>query len=210
MAQSTNRPFIIKVCGLTSREDAQAAIDSGANALGFNFYPKSPRSLTVDSAAEIIATLRGDVLRVGVFVNPSPEDFAAAAPLLDVAQIYGPGKADLPIWRALAAGTLPVADSGVEAWLLDTFTPQFGGSGKTFDWSLAANFPYRALVAGGLDADNVAEAIRIAHPWGVDSCSRLESSPGRKDHAKVAAFIENALAAFNAGDAFNAKLVANI
>lgn len=190
------KPFIVKVCGVTSREDAQAAIDAGANALGFNFYSKSPRFLTAEKAAEIIAVLRGDFLRVGVFVNPTGEDLNSARPMLDVAQIHGSGKTDLPMWKAIAAGTTPVSEPGIDAWLVDTFTPQFGGSGKTFDWSLAASFPDRAIIAGGLDGGNVAEAIRVANPWGVDSCSRLESGPGRKDHAKVAAFVEASLEAF--------------
>jgi len=186
--------FIVKVCGVTTREDAQAALDAGANALGFNFYPQSPRFVTFERAAEMIAALRGDFLRVGVFVNPQEE---IAAPFLDVAQIHGAGRAAIPTWRAVNPGSMPAADSKVDAWLLDTFTPDFGGSGQTFDWSLAARFPYRAIIAGGLDGSNVAEAIRIAQPWGVDSCSRLESSPGRKDHAKVAAFVENARQALN-------------
>lgn len=186
------QPFIVKVCGVTTREDAQAAIDAGANALGFNFYPKSPRFLTFERAAEIAAALRGDFLRVGVFVNPREE---IKAPFLDVAQIHGTGHSAIPTWRSVIPGNTPPPDSQVEAWLLDTATAAFGGSGQTFDWSLAAAFPYRAIIAGGLDGNNVAEAIRIAHPWGVDSCSRLESSPGRKDYAKVAAFVENALQA---------------
>jgi phosphoribosylanthranilate isomerase len=183
-------PFIIKVCGVTSREDAQAALDAGANALGFNFYPQSPRYLTVEQAEEISIKLRGDFLRVGVFVNPLPE--ALSVPFLDVAQIHGSGQSAIRTWRAVKPGTIPPPDSAVDAWLLDTFTPAFGGSGQTFDWALAAAFPYPAIIAGGLDADNVAEAIRIAKPKGVDSCSRLESAPGRKDRAKVSAFIQNA------------------
>jgi phosphoribosylanthranilate isomerase len=186
------QPFIVKVCGVTTREDAQAALDAGANALGFNFYPRSPRFVSFERAAEMIAALRGDFLRVGVFVNPEEE---IEAPFLDVAQIHGAGRAAMPIWRAVNPGNVPAADDNVEAWLLDTVTPAFGGSGQSFDWSLAAGFPYRAIIAGGLDAGNVGEAIRVARPWGVDSCSRLESAPGRKDHAKVAAFVENALQA---------------
>jgi phosphoribosylanthranilate isomerase len=190
--------FIVKICGITTREDGQAAIDAGANALGFNFYPKSPRFISLETAVEIIHQLHGDFLRVGVFVNATDHELLAAASFLDITQIHGSGNALFPTWRAVAAGTIPPPEPAVEAWLLDTATPAFGGSGKTFDWSLAAGFPYRAIIAGGLDAANVGEAIRIADPWGVDSCSRLESSPGRKDHFRVAAFIENAREAFNA------------
>ncbi len=87
-------------------------------------------------------------------------------------------------------------DPNVEAWLLDTPTPLYGGSGHRFDWSLAAGFPRRFIVAGGLDSSNVADAIHSAQPWGVDACSRLESAPGKKDPALVQAFVEAALAAF--------------
>jgi phosphoribosylanthranilate isomerase len=91
------------------------------------------------------------------------------------------------------AATDPVSTMyAYEAYLLDTPTPRFGGSGRTFDWSLAAGFGHRAIVAGGLDASNVAEAIQTAHPWGVDACSRLESSPGKKDPQRVREFIRAA------------------
>jgi phosphoribosylanthranilate isomerase len=195
--------FIVKVCGVTTYDDAQAALDAGANALGFNFYGKSPRFLTHDAAAAIIGKLRGEYLRVGVFVHPSEQTLSAAADFLDVTQIHGGGHGLLPIWRAIPAGTTPSTEDCGDAWLLDTATPAFGGSGQTFDWSLAASFPHRVIIAGGLDAINVAEAIRVAEPWGVDSCSRLESSPGKKDHHRVAAFVARALDAFHARQAIN-------
>lgn len=198
------QPFIIKVCGVTTYEDAQAAIDAGANAVGFNFYPRSPRFITHQAAAAIIRQLRGDFLRVGVFVHPhNSETLTQIAPLLDVAQIHGAGETTLPLWRAIDPGIVPSPDSRVQAWLIDQVTPAFGGSGKAFDWSLAASFPYRAIVAGGLDGNNVGAAIRISNPWGVDSCSRLELSPGKKDHARVAAFVAGALEAFHLRQAVN-------
>jgi len=193
-------PFIVKVCGVTTREDAQVALDAGANALGFNFYPQSPRYISPEAAAEISVATGGDYLRVGVFVHPTADVITPATAFLDVIQIHGQTLAvshALPVWQAVSAGTIPAADGAVQAWLLDSFTPAFGGSGQTFDWSLAADFPYCAIVAGGLDGDNVAEAIRIAKPWGVDACSRLESSPGKKDHARVTAFVTHALEALN-------------
>ena len=193
-------PFIIKVCGITTREDGQAALNAGANALGFNFYPKSPRYVSSDAAAEMAGSLRGGFLRVGIFVRPTQEEVSQASLFLDVIQVHGDASFSswLPIWKAVNPGMIPREKAGVQAWLLDTFTPAFGGSGQTFDWSLAAAFPFRAIVAGGLDGDNVADAIRVARPWGVDSCSRLESAPGVKDRNKVAAFVSNALAAFGA------------
>lgn len=188
--------FIVKVCGVTTREDAQSALDAGANALGFNFYAESPRYIEPDAAAEIISALQGDFISVGVFVHPAPDDISSKA-FLDIAQIHGRApQTQLPIWKAITPNQIPPADTKVEAWLLDTPTPAFGGSGQTFDWSLAAAFPHRKIVAGGLDARNVAEAIRVAKPWGVDSCSRLESAPGRKDRRQVAAFVFEALQAF--------------
>jgi phosphoribosylanthranilate isomerase len=92
----------------------------------------------------------------------------------------------------------PTLHADVEAYLLDSPSTLYGGSGETFDWRLAAAFPRRFLVAGGLDASNVASAIRIAQPWGVDACSRVESQPGKKDPVRVAAFVQAALAAFEA------------
>lgn len=194
--------FIVKICGITNEEDARAAIDAGANALGFNFYQRSPRSTTPQRAREIAASVLGDYLKVGVFVNASePELLQTAAEVpLDILQLHGdrcalPLSTTLRIWRAIAATSPPPANAAIEAYLLDAPTPHHGGSGKTFDWTLAARFPHRAIIAGGLDATNVADAIRIASPWGVDACSRLESSPGKKDAQRVRDFIHAACAA---------------
>jgi phosphoribosylanthranilate isomerase len=167
--------------------------------LGFNFYRKSPRYLTLHRSRELIERLHGDYLRVGVFVNPSEAELreATAAMRLDVIQLHGSHCAAPPegvrVWRSLVLPASPPAPELTEAFLLDAPTAQFGGSGRTFDWSLAARFPHRAILAGGLDASNVAEAIRTARPWGVDACSRLESAPGRKDASRVRAFVQAAL-----------------
>lgn len=195
--------MIIKICGIMNEEDARGAISAGANALGFNFYPKSPRCITPRRAQEIAAAVRGDYLKAGIFVNASELELleiAAEIPL-DVVQLHGeravlPQSAALRIWRAIDATRKPPAhDSRIEAYLLDSAAPGYGGSGQTFDWTLAARFPHPAIIAGGLDAANVAEAIRIASPWGVDACSRLESSPGKKDPQRVRDFVRAALAA---------------
>jgi phosphoribosylanthranilate isomerase len=163
----------------------------------------SPRYITPENEAEIIGALRGDFLRVGVFVHPTNPDLASTS-FLDVAQIHGrAAQTSLPIWKAVRAAEIPPPDATIQAWFLDTPTPAFGGSGETFDWSLAAGFPNPKIVAGGLDAGNVAEAIRVARPWGVDSCSRLESAPGRKDHHRVAAFVTQALQEFHAQQIVN-------
>lgn len=197
---------VIKICGITTPQDAQDAVAAGATALGFNFYPKSPRYVSVDRAREIVRTVPDGVLKVGVFVNASAEELSAArvAVQLDVLQLHGDVPARLPNlrnWRSIPVDknfNLATLNSSCEAYLLDAPSADFGGSGQTFDWSRAAasNPSVRLIVAGGLDVSNVAAAIAAVHPWGVDACSRLESVPGRKDYLKVKAFVEAARAAF--------------
>jgi phosphoribosylanthranilate isomerase len=188
--------MMVKVCGITRREDAEAAVDAGASALGFVFVSSSPRCVTAAQAAEIAEGL--PVLKVGVF-----QDQTAAAlkdtmneAHLDVAQIYG---GDAPtgarLWKAFRvsgafdpAAAAEAEAAGAEALLLDG-----PANGISFDWSLAKGSPVKIIVAGGLDASNVAEAIRTVKPWGVDASSRLESSPGVKDHEKVRRFVQAAL-----------------
>ena len=174
----TNIPFIVKVCGITTEEDLETSVEAGANAIGFNFYAKSPRYLTMTRARQLARMMQGKFIKVGVFVNPSEDELleiASHVPL-DILQLHGEqAPAHLAnsfrVWKGGHASVDRTAlDPAVEAWLLDTPTPLHGGSGRTFDWSLAADFPRRAIVAGGLDGDNVAEAIRTAKPWGVDAC----------------------------------------
>jgi phosphoribosylanthranilate isomerase len=192
---------MVKVCGITRREDAEAAVAAGASAIGFVFYPKSPRYLTAETAAELGRGL--DVWKVGVFVDESPASVEAVmrAAHLDVAQIYGGDLPHVPrIWRALrlvgqtsrSAWDLKIPLK-VEAILLDG-----PANGITFDWKQAQGVseklgvPEKLILAGGLNASNVSEAIRVAKPWGVDASSGLESSPGIKDHDKVRQFIKAA------------------
>jgi phosphoribosylanthranilate isomerase len=192
--------FVIKVCGITTAGDAEFAVASGANALGFNFYRKSPRYIEPSQARDVIAAVRRPYLRVGVFVNGTAVDMLRIAELagLDVLQLHGNGcevplNSRLRIWKATSASRPhPAADPAIEAYLLDTPTPEFGGSGRTFDWSLAAGFPHPVLLAGGLEPDNVADGIATVRPWGVDACSRLETRPGIKDDAKTRSFIQRA------------------
>ncbi|MBV9761362.1 MAG: phosphoribosylanthranilate isomerase [Acidobacteriaceae bacterium] len=195
--------FIVKICGITNETDARIALDAGANALGFNFYKNSPRYIAPRRAREIAQAVSGDYLKVGIFVKASEAELLRVmneAPL-DVAQLHGdsvalPSAQGVRVWRALpAAAPAPPAYPGIEAYLLDSPSLLYGGSGDTFDWRLAAAFPHRAIIAGGLDASNVAEAIRVASPWGVDACSRLEASPGKKDLQRVRDFVRAALEA---------------
>ena len=196
--------MIFKICGITNKEDAAAAIDGGATALGFNFYPGSPRYIAPERAAAIASA--AGVRRVGVFVNERRgrvEEIARVA-RLDVAQLHGDeAAADYPegmaVWKAVRVEEdfdfSPYADCPAEAVVLDgPAGGVYGGSGKAFDWRRAAALPKRIILAGGLDASNVAQAIAQAHPWGVDACSRLESTPGKKDHRKMAAFLAAARA----------------
>jgi phosphoribosylanthranilate isomerase len=185
--------MMVKVCGITRREDADAAVDAGASAIGFIFYPKSPRYVTPERAAALGARL--DVWKVGVFVDETAaavESIARTAKL-DVVQLYG-GETprSVRVWRAfrMVAGEPVAYDDAPEAVLLDG-----PATGKPFDWNGARLSGQKVIVAGGLDASNVAEAIRVAEPWGVDASSGLESAPGLKDHERVRQFVRAALAA---------------
>ena len=198
---------ILKVCGITNQPDADAAIAAGATAIGFNFYPKSPRYIAPDLAARIATP---GAVRVGVFVNePAPRiaEIAALA-ALDVAQLHGdetPSEypAGIAVWKAARVSPdfdfSQLDDCPADALLLDgPAAGLYGGGGLCFDWTLAQNARHRIVVAGGLDASNVARAILLAQPWGVDSCSRIESSPGKKDHMKMIGFLHAAKAALGA------------
>ena len=194
--------MIIKICGITNQEDATAAIEGGATAIGFNFYRRSPRYIAPERAAEI-ATAAG-VRRVGVFVDETPariEEIARRA-ALDVAQLHGAETpADYPaalaVWKAVRVGAgfdmAPFRDSPAEALLLDGPAGElFGGAGEPFDWKLARGVGRRIIIAGGLDSANVAQAVELARPWGVDACSRLERAPGKKDNQKMTEFLRAA------------------
>lgn len=197
-------PVVVKVCGITGRDDALAAVESGATALGFNFWPKSPRWIEPEAAAAIAAELPPHVLKVGVFVNEpalNVELVSNRVPL-DVAQLHGDcgSPRGVRVWKAHSVrpgfSAEALADPEAEAFLLDAPADGLhGGTGQVFDWNLIGGLRQRIVLAGGLDASNVARAIATAHPWGVDACSRLESEPGKKDPGKTAAFIRAALAA---------------
>lgn len=192
--------MMVKICGITSMDDAQAAVDEGASALGFNFYKASPRYITPLAAAGITALLPKDILKVGVFVNEAPAEVDAIARTagLDVVQLHGKETVDqVPagyrVWKAFRVtpdfSANMLREFPAAAFLLDSPTELYGGSGHTFDWNLARNLGGRIILAGGLDASNVCRAVAVANPWGVDACSRLESAPGKKDRAKLTAFL---------------------
>lgn len=206
----------IKICGVTNLADAVLAAQLGADAVGLNFYPASPRHVTVNQAAEIIRALPPFVEPVGVFVNTAWRQIAATAKTLAlrVVQCLNEEKFTAPppspirrieVYRIKDAQALQdVRDlirlarkvgSAPAAILLDAYSPdQYGGTGKTAPWELLADFqPELPLIlAGGLNHDNVAKAIRKVRPWAVDVASGVESSPGKKDPEKMKRFIEAA------------------
>ncbi len=194
--------MIIKVCGITTVEDVHAAVNAGASALGFNFWPRSPRYLNPELAGPVLSAVPKSVWKVGVFVDESADEVSRIAKhlALDVVQLHGSSQApaNLRIWRAKNVADdfdLDQLAGGAEAFLFDgPAGDRHGGTGQRFDWNKLEGVQYKFLLAGGLDASNVGEAIRRLHPWGVDACSRLESEPGKKDHVRMAAFIERALA----------------
>jgi phosphoribosylanthranilate isomerase len=199
--------MMVKVCGITRREDAEAAVAAGASALGFVFVNSSRRYVTPERAAELSDGL--PILKVGVFENETAASVEAVmrAAKLDIAQIYG-GSAPkgARVWKACRIVDAQGADSIEIVDLVMTFEQAFDSdsgapeavlldgpaNGISFDWSLAQNGGAKLILAGGLNASNVAEAIRIAKPWGVDASSGLEYSPGIKDHEKVRRFVEAA------------------
>ena len=198
--------MFVKICGTTSEEDALLAVAMGADAVGFIFAP-SLRQVTPTRAADIAKRLPREVLTVGVFRDEAParvvEIVNGAG--LRAAQLHGHESAEQARWirervpfviQAFPAGSPAVAgarDHGVDAVMIDAARP---GSGQVFDWSLADGVPdgMRLVLAGGLNAANVAHAIARVHPWGVDVATGVESAPGRKDPLRVKAFVAAAKA----------------
>lgn len=198
----------VKICGITNLDDALAAVDAGADALGFNFYKLSPRYVTSQTTREIIAQLPKQTLTVGVFVNePSPqsvEDLANEAGVTAI-QLHGDESpaycrrlSNRYVIKALAAApdfdTQRAAEYDVDAILLDTKDDALrGGTGRVFDWSIAQQVRRtvpKLFLAGGLGLQNIEEAIISVDPYGVDACSALEETPGKKNHERMRAFVK--------------------
>lgn len=194
----------IKICGLTRPEDVRAAVNAGADAVGFVFYPPSPRNLSVKRAAELAAQLPPFVSAVGLFVNPVPafiNEVLSAVPL-QLLQFHGEEtNAECDRYRMpwiKAARMRPGVDllefalsyPGASGILLDAFVDGYGGGGKTFDWSLIpAGLDRPIILSGGLAPENVQEAVRCVRPWAVDVSSGVEAAKGIKDADKIAAFV---------------------
>jgi phosphoribosylanthranilate isomerase len=207
----------VKICGITNVEDARVASSAGADLLGFVFYPRSPRYIEPAQARDIVAALRADgrtSKMVGVFVNESVEYVRAIIELaqLDLVQLHGTEQASMVrelsprAYKSLrprdgdeahAAVTeyYSATHGHVPTFIVDSYDlKQFGGTGARADWDIAAVIARQCpiLLAGGLNSENVVDAIRIVQPWGVDVSSGVERVPGLKDHAKVREFIAKA------------------
>ncbi len=198
----------VKICGITTVADAAVAVRAGADALGFNFYERSSRYVSVARARRIVASLPPFVWAVGVFVNETAATINRLAREvgLHVVQLHGDEPEALllrlqrPVFRALHVGPERLVASSfrrAHALVLDAAQPGFGGGGRTFDWSRARAIAQRrpVLLAGGLTPDNVAAAIATVRPLGVDVASGVESKPGTKDPHAVAAFVRAARSA---------------
>jgi phosphoribosylanthranilate isomerase len=195
----------VKICGVSHLADARAAADAGADALGFNFYEKSPRFVSIAQAAEISKQLPPFIMRAGVFVN-APEEFilhAISEVGLTLLQFHGDeppefctqfGLMSMKAFRIRDEKSLEeIPNYQTDAYLLDAFSSTtLGGTGEKFNWDLAVEaqkFGKPIFLAGGLTPENVADAIRKVQPFGVDVSSGVESSPGTKDRAKMRAFV---------------------
>jgi len=197
---------LVKICGITRVEDALLAARVGADALGFNFWPRSRRYLSHRAAATIVRALPPETLPVGVFVDPTRDEVLRAVEVTGIraVQLHGDeapafcAALPVPVVKGIRVkdshSLAALAAYEVSGFLLDSATPGYGGSGTAFDWSIwteaAAVVPI--WLAGGLTPENVAEAVRLVRPHGVDVASGVELAPGVKDPARVEAFIRAA------------------
>jgi len=195
----------VKICGITNPADGQAAVEAGADLLGFIFWESSPRNMTVEKVTDIARQLPPPVVKVGVFVNPAAELVmrTIAQCGLNLLQFHGDeppefctqfGVMSMKAFRVRDAGSLAALPKyPTDAWLLDTYAPdKAGGTGETFNWELAVEarkLGKPIFLAGGLTPENVADAVRRVRPFAVDVSSGVESGPGKKDAAKVRNFI---------------------
>jgi len=196
----------VKICGITNYDDAVAAMDMGADLLGFNFYPDSPRYVTPEQATDIINKLPGFMDTAGVFVNASIEKIheTNAVCHLDWVQLHGDEDPDfcrsllshnvktMKAIRVKDQADIERADSFfTDAVLLDAFDPdKYGGTGLTFDWNVIGHIGKRVFLAGGINPGNAAAAVKLG-VYGIDVCSGIEAEPGKKDHRKMKTLFKN-------------------
>jgi phosphoribosylanthranilate isomerase len=196
----------VKICGVTRLDDALACVDAGADAIGFNFWPRSKRHIPVVDAAAIARRLPAELRTVGVFVDPEPTDVerAFASGAIDLAQLHGDETPEFCAqWSGRYIKAVRLRDESTltalggydcDLVLVDADTPGYGGSGQRADVGLAerAARERRVILAGGLTPDNVADAVARVQPYGVDVAGGVEREPGVKDWIKVAAFVARA------------------
>ncbi|MHC4705901.1 MAG: phosphoribosylanthranilate isomerase [Planctomycetota bacterium] len=196
----------VKICGITNYEDAAAAVDAGADLVGFNFYPKSPRFIKPEGAAEIINKLPAFVDVAGVFVNESIERIHEARNLcaLEWVQLHGEEGPEfcrgflshnvktMKAIRVRGQSDIEKAeDYFTDAILLDAFDPEkYGGTGIAFDWNIVGHINKRVFLAGGINPENAVRAVELG-VYGIDICSGIEAEPGKKDHKKMKKLFEN-------------------
>jgi len=205
----------VKVCGITNLEDALKAVDYGADALGFNFYPPSPRSIKPEKARAILREVPQEICNIALFVNEPKErveEVLGCGLLPDGRQAFrglqfhGDESPDYCRgWGLKVIKAFRIKDQvsvarlrgfPADFYLVDAWVPGYGGSGSSFPWSWLTGLSTEKLIlAGGLDAGNVEEAIRLLRPYGVDVCTGVEAKPGIKDHAKLKDFIDAAKSA---------------
>lgn len=201
----------VKICGITNIEDAKAALDAGADALGFIFCKDSPRHISFESAEKIIKALPPFIIKIGVFVNETPELIVKTVAGTGINQIQLHGNEPPEMCRSLchvikafriksleSLDPLDKYKDLIAAFLLDAYTPDIlGGTGQIFNWDIAIEAKQfgRIILAGGLTPDNVSKAINRVEPYAVDVCSGIESKKGKKDHKKMQLFIERAKSA---------------
>jgi phosphoribosylanthranilate isomerase len=201
----------VKICGVTNLVDALAAVDAGADALGFMFYEPSPRSVSIKVAADIIRRLPPFIAKVGVFVNATEGTVRMTVTEcgIDTLQFHGDEPPEfcatfsaLKVYKAFRIQNLESLQAlpayKTDAWLLDGFAPdKLGGTGANFNWDLAVEAKKLGrpiILAGGLTPENIGDAVRKVQPYAVDVSSGVESAPGKKDHAKLRRFIAAAKA----------------
>ncbi len=197
----------VKICGITNYEDAAAAMDMGADILGFNFYAKSPRYIAPEKVTQIVRKLPAFVDIAGVFVNSALEETREIASTcqLDWAQLHGDEPPEFCRWLAYdsvktmkairvkdAAALQTVASYATDAVVLDAYDPaRYGGTGMSFDWSvLTSDMTRRVFLAGGITPENACAAVELG-VYGIDVCSGIESKPGKKDHKKMQQLFDN-------------------
>jgi phosphoribosylanthranilate isomerase len=196
----------VKICGITNYDDAAAAIDMGADLLGFNFYSKSPRFVTLQQAMQIISKLPAFIDVVGVFVNASLDEIRETIGQcpLNWVQLHGDESPEfcrsltsdnvktMKALRVKNEADIEIAENYfTDAILLDAFDPsKYGGTGLTFDWNIIGHIGKRVFLAGGINPDNAPKAVELG-VYGIDVCSGIEAKPGKKDHKKMKKLFES-------------------